>query len=77
MSTRELPHLSRRNGIGKEGGNSMPFTNEDEWRVAILEAKDELAAAYATGNIDIPQPVDANLTKLATAVASRVIRSAN
>lgn len=83
MSTRELPHLNLNSqcrngiGIGTEGGNSMPFTSEEDWRTAITEAKEELAAAYATGKIDIPQPVDLNLTRLATAVAGRVIRSAN
>ena len=51
------------------------FTTEDEWRTAIQEAKEELAAWYAQGMIDIPQPVDQNLSKLAYRVAHRVIRS--
>lgn len=53
----------------------MLFTNEEEWREAISSAKDELASAYANGLIDIPQPVDQNLNKLAYKVAKRVITS--
>lgn len=51
------------------------FTTEDEWNEAARAAKDELANWYAQGLIDIPQPVDQNLSKLATLVTRRVITS--
>jgi hypothetical protein len=53
------------------------FSTEDEWQNAIEEAKDALSHAYMKGEIDVPQPVDKNLQKLATTIATRVIRSAN
>lgn len=49
--------------------------DEDEWRQAIESAKDELACAYTQGKIDIPQPVDQNISNLAYQVAKRVITS--
>lgn len=75
MSSGGTTHL--RNGSGVVGGPIIPFASEEEWQNAIAEAKDALAAAYALGKIDIPQPVDSNLSKLAAEVAGRVIRSVN
>lgn len=53
------------------------FTSEEEWRVAIESAKDELATAYTQGKIDVPSPVDQTLADLATRVARRVILSSS
>lgn len=53
------------------------FTDEDEWRVAIEAAKNELAMAFTQGKIDIPAPVDENLANLAYQITKRVITSQN
>lgn len=46
-----------------------------EWDAATVAAHNELAAAYSTGDIDIPQPVDDNLWKLAKAVSRVSVRT--
>lgn len=53
------------------------FTTPEEWSAAELECKEELAAAYAHGRLEVPQPVDENLNKLARKITARVIRSAH
>lgn len=49
--------------------------DEEAWKAAVEAAKDELALAYASGTLDIPQPVDQNLNKLATTIVRRVATS--
>lgn len=46
-----------------------------EWDAATVAAHNELAAAYSSGDIDIPQPVDDNLWRLAKAVSRVSVRT--
>lgn len=48
---------------------------DSEWDAATVAAHNELAAAYSAGDIDIPQPVDDNLWKLAKAVSRVSVRT--
>jgi hypothetical protein len=55
----------------------MSFYDPEEWLAAEEAVKDVLALAYANGEIDVKEPVDGTLRKIANAATKAAIRTAN
>jgi hypothetical protein len=66
--THSLPVVSVRFGV-------LPMPENTEFDAATAAAHNELAAAYASNAIDVPQPIDENLWRMAYAIARVVVRT--
>lgn len=55
----------------------MSGISSEEMNAAIAAAHNELAAAYSEDQIEVQQPIDDQLWRLARRVASAAVRTAN